>query len=228
MCSHETGGIGVDWGGDHGGSAEPRTSTLLKKMLPQLTMPLHRVLWCLEQPARENPYRNVIKPKGKTWNNTWNGKEKKREKNLVLMLNRLGGKCGKQPHEPLRIALFPGVHMPPLTWPPSLPHNGGIEILHALCVTISFHGRGQSALGIHPTKYACTRAPGLHQHPNYNTTLGRADRNCNWPVLDKSPLYGFCGGTNKSVRDALSSMVATNHLCLLSPWNVASLGPEVL
>ena len=66
MCSHETGGRGVDWGGDHGESAEPRTWTLLKKMLPQLTMPLHRVLWCLEQPARENPYRNVIKPKGKT------------------------------------------------------------------------------------------------------------------------------------------------------------------
>lgn len=29
MCSHETGGRGVDWGGDHGGSAQPRTSTLL-------------------------------------------------------------------------------------------------------------------------------------------------------------------------------------------------------
>lgn len=144
-------------------------------MLPQLTMPLHRVLRCLEQPARENPCGNAIKPKGRTWNNTWNGEEKRERKTQVLMLNWLGGKYRKQPHEPLRIALFPGVHMSPLTWPPSLPHNEGIEIIHALCVTISFYGRGQRALGIHPTEYACTRAPGLHQHPNYNTALRRAD-----------------------------------------------------
>ena len=35
-----------------------------RKMFPQLTIPLHRVPWYLQQPATENPYRNVIKPKG--------------------------------------------------------------------------------------------------------------------------------------------------------------------
>lgn len=48
-------------------------------------------------------------------------------------------------------------------WPDPTPllHSEDTELIRSLCVTVSFHYRGESTLGMYLTKYACTGGPGL-------------------------------------------------------------------